>query len=99
MAIPQNLKQFLSDAYQNAGVAGRAGKDPADAFRIKGNTISWDFEVETFETPVEQGIIPDNIRAAGARACTRAAGTRARRAAAGRGAAAGAAAAAGARAA
>ncbi len=66
MAIPQNLKQFLSDAYQNAGVAGRAGKDPADAFRIKGNTISWDFEVETFETPVEQGIIPDNIRAAGA---------------------------------
>jgi hypothetical protein len=42
------------------------GADPIDAFRQKGSVAEWDFTVDAFESIDEQGIIRENILAAGA---------------------------------
>lgn len=42
------------------------GSDPIDAVRQRGAVADWNFEVDAFETVEEQGVIPENILAAGA---------------------------------
>lgn len=42
------------------------GTDPIDAIRQRGAVTDWNFEVDTFESVEEQGIITENILAAGA---------------------------------
>ena len=44
----------------------KAADDPIDSARTKGTQTDWDFTVDTFESYEEQGIIPKNIKAAGA---------------------------------
>ena len=66
MAIPRNLLQQFPDAFRYSQNSREGERDPSVAFRNKDNAIDWDFEVDGFDTPTEQGIIKDNIKAAGA---------------------------------
>jgi len=67
---PSNRAQFdeyFALAYNNAIRSGNgATADPIDVVRQKGATTSWNFEVDTFDTIEEQGVVPQNILAAGA---------------------------------
>lgn len=57
--------EYFAIAYQDVH-RGRAGKDdPIDAIRTR-SSADWDFVVDTFDEPATQGIIVENIRAAGA---------------------------------
>jgi hypothetical protein len=59
--------EYLALAYQQAISAGNgASADPIDAVRNKGAISDWDFSVDAFDTVEEQGVIPQNILAAGA---------------------------------
>jgi hypothetical protein len=53
-------------AYNEARKLSTSADDPLDTARTRGAEISWNFTVDTFETTESQGVIPDNIRAAGA---------------------------------
>jgi hypothetical protein len=53
-------------SYNEARKLSTGADDPLDTARNRGAEISWNFTVDTFETTEAQGIIPDNIRAAGA---------------------------------
>ncbi len=59
--------EYFALAYNNALRAGDGSNtDPIDAVRQKGALTSWDFSVDTFETVEEQGVVPQNVLAAGA---------------------------------
>jgi hypothetical protein len=58
--------EYFALAYNHALKSVKGGDDPIDAFRSKGNVEEWDFTVEEFDTVEEQGVIPENILAAGA---------------------------------
>ena len=59
--------EYLALAYNQAVRSSNGGSaDPIDAIRHKGAMPDWDFTVDTFETVEEQGVIPENVRAAGA---------------------------------
>ena len=59
--------EYFALAYNQAIRAGDgATVDPIDAVRTKGALTDWDFTVDTFETVEEQGVVPQNILAAGA---------------------------------
>ncbi len=59
--------EYLALAYQQAITGGNGSSaDPIDAVRHKGAVVDWNFAVDTFDTVEEQGIIPQNILAAGA---------------------------------
>lgn len=64
--IPTNLQPHLADAFASGQHTTGIGKDPSVAFRNHTGVIDWDFEVDPLETQVEQGIIQENIKAAGA---------------------------------
>jgi hypothetical protein len=66
MDIPRNLLQHFPDAFRYSQNSKDEERDPSVAFRKKSNTIDWDFEVDTFDSTADQGIIKDNIKAAGA---------------------------------
>ncbi|BAZ11121.1 hypothetical protein NIES4071_29470 [Calothrix sp. NIES-4071] len=53
-------------AYNESRKLKTVNDDPLDTARTKGAEISWNFTVDTFETTEAQGIIPENILAAGA---------------------------------
>ena len=53
-------------AYNEARKQSTDSDDPLDTARTRGSEISWDFTVDTFETIEEQGVLPSNIKAAGA---------------------------------
>jgi hypothetical protein len=53
-------------AYNEARKLSAAADDPLDVARTKGSEISWDFTVDGFESTESQGVIPSNIKAAGA---------------------------------
>ncbi|MGH7712810.1 MAG: hypothetical protein ACREOG_16085, partial [Gemmatimonadaceae bacterium] len=67
---PSNRAQFdeyFALAYNHAVRSGNGTlADPIDVVRQKGATTSWNFEVDTFDTIEEQGVVPQNILAAGA---------------------------------
>jgi hypothetical protein len=59
--------EYFALAYNQAIRAGDgATVDPIDAVRTRGALTDWDFTVDTFETVEEQGVVPQNILAAGA---------------------------------
>lgn len=59
--------EYFAIAYNHAARAGDGSTvDPIDAVRQKGAITEWDFTVDTFETVEEQGVVPQNILAAGA---------------------------------
>jgi hypothetical protein len=59
--------EYFAIAYNFAlRVGDGALTDPIDAVRQKGLVATWDFTVDTFETVEEQGVVPQNILAAGA---------------------------------
>lgn len=67
---PGNRSQFdeyFALAYNHAVRTGTGAEtDPIDAIRQKGAITSWDFTVDTFESVEEQGVVTQNILAAGA---------------------------------
>ena len=67
---PANRAQFdeyFALSYNHALRTGSgASTDPIDAVRQKGAIAAWDFAVDTFDTVEEQGVVAQNILAAGA---------------------------------
>lgn len=67
---PGNRPQFdeyFALAYNHALRTGTGAEtDPIDAIRQKGTVTTWDFSVDTFESVEEQGVVAQNILAAGA---------------------------------
>ncbi|MGB6297525.1 MAG: hypothetical protein WBF90_15265 [Rivularia sp. (in: cyanobacteria)] len=67
----ENFQEGLYDdyfvlAYNEARKQSTDSDDPLDTARNRGSEISWDFTVDTFESIEEQGVLPSNIKAAGA---------------------------------
>ncbi len=63
----RSFDEYFALAYNNALRSGDGSDtDPIDAIRQKGTIASWDFTVDTFETVEEQGVVSQNILAAGA---------------------------------
>ena len=59
--------EYFALAYHNAiRAGGGATTDPIDSIRQKGAINDWDFTVDTFDAVEEQGVVPQNILAAGA---------------------------------
>lgn len=58
--------ELFAIAYDRALRRAGAAEDPIDTVRTKGAETAWDFTVDTFESFEEQGVIPQNILAAGA---------------------------------
>ncbi len=62
-----HTRPYFALAYEQATRGGDgATADPIDAVRQKGMVADWDFAVDTFDTVEEQGVVPQNILAAGA---------------------------------
>jgi hypothetical protein len=62
-----DLDEYFALAYNQAIRAGDgATVDPIDAVRQKGALTDWDFTVDTFDSIEEQGVVAQNILAAGA---------------------------------
>ena len=63
----RSFDEYFALAYNNALRSGDGSEtDPIDAVRQKGALTTWDFAVDTFETVEEQGVVAQNILAAGA---------------------------------
>lgn len=63
----KNYDEYLALAFSHAiRTADEASADPLDAARNRGSTADWNFEVNTFDYVEEQGIVRENILAAGA---------------------------------
>ncbi len=59
--------EYFALAHEQALAAAAGEDDPIDGARVKGgNVAGWDFTVDTFESIEEQGIVKENILAAGA---------------------------------
>src|SRR5919199_457942 len=53
-------------AYSEALKMSAVTDDPIDTARIKGGEVTWNFQVDSFDALDRQGVIPANIKAAGA---------------------------------
>ena len=58
--------EYFLLSYNEALKTSKVADDPIDSARIKGGELNWNFAVDTFDSVSYQGIIPSNIRAAGA---------------------------------
>jgi hypothetical protein len=58
--------RYFTVAYARATATGGASSDPIALTSTPGDFSAWDFRVDTFEAAQEQGVVPENIRAAGA---------------------------------
>ncbi|MDJ0702778.1 MAG: hypothetical protein QNJ46_05810 [Leptolyngbyaceae cyanobacterium MO_188.B28] len=58
--------EYFVLAYNEALKTSTATDDPIDAARVKGGETTWNYAVDTFESIEAQGVIPNNILAAGA---------------------------------
>lgn len=58
--------EYFILAYNEALKTSAAADDPIDTARIKGGQATWNFQVDGFESVDRQGVIPANIKAAGA---------------------------------
>lgn len=66
-----NFKRGLYDeyfilAYNEALKLKTVAEDPIDTARTKGGEVNWNFTIDSFETVDVQGVVPANIKAAGA---------------------------------
>jgi hypothetical protein len=59
-------RRYFTVAYARATAAGGASSDPIALTSTPGDFSAWDFQVDTFDAAQEQGVVPANIRAAGA---------------------------------
>ena len=57
--------EFFGPAYQEARRRGQS-TDPIEIYRTKGLAADWTYKVDYFEAAEEQGVVPENIRRAGA---------------------------------
>ncbi|OKH45560.1 hypothetical protein NIES2101_26270 [Calothrix sp. HK-06] len=62
----KNNDEYLALAYNEAQKMSAVADDPIDTARIKGGQVTWNFVVDNFDAVDRQGIIPENIKAAGA---------------------------------
>jgi hypothetical protein len=58
--------RYFTVAYARATASGGASSDPIALTSTPGDFSGWDFQVDTFDAAQEQGVVPQNIRAAGA---------------------------------
>lgn len=58
--------EYFALAYNEALKMSAVADDPIDTARIKGGEVTWNFVVDTFDAVDRQGVIPENIKAAGA---------------------------------
>lgn len=58
--------EYFALAYSEALKRSTVTDDPIDIARTKGGQVDWDFSVDAFDSTEEQGVIPANIKAAGA---------------------------------
>lgn len=58
--------ELLALAFEHAHNAAAGGDDPIDATRHRGATATWDFTVDEFQDIEAQGIVRENVLAAGA---------------------------------
>ena len=59
--------EYFAVAYEQAATSANGEDDPIVAANTKGASVApWDFTVDTFDSIEEQGIVKDNILAAGA---------------------------------
>lgn len=58
--------EYFAIAYDRAVAASEGGDDPIEAARRGSDADPWDFTVETFESTEQQGVVRENILAAGA---------------------------------
>lgn len=58
--------EYFILAYNEALRTSAAADDPIDTARIKGGQVTWNFQVDAFDAVDRQGVIPANIKAAGA---------------------------------
>lgn len=58
--------EYFILAYNEALKMSAVADDPIDQARIKGGEVTWNFKVDHFEEVDRQGVIPGNIKAAGA---------------------------------
>lgn len=58
--------EYFATAYYHATTVSTTGHDPLAVKYSKANVADWNFSVNQFDSIVDQGIIPINIKAAGA---------------------------------
>jgi hypothetical protein len=58
--------EYFILAYNEALKMSAVADDPIDTARIKGGQVTWNFQVDSFDAVDRQGVIPANIKAAGA---------------------------------
>ena len=58
--------EFFALAYEHARKRSVGEDDPIDVIRSKGSVAAWDFTVDLFEDVEQQGVVKENILAAGA---------------------------------
>jgi hypothetical protein len=58
--------EYFILSYNEALKRSEVADDPIDTARIKGGQVSWNFVVDSFDAVDRQGVIPENIKAAGA---------------------------------
>jgi hypothetical protein len=58
--------EYFILAFNEALKTSAAADDPIDTARIKGGQVNWNFQVDSFDAVDRQGVIPTNIKAAGA---------------------------------
>lgn len=58
--------EYFILAYNEALKLSAVADDPIDTARVKGGQVTWNFQVDSFDAVDRQGVIPTNIKAAGA---------------------------------
>ena len=58
--------EYFILSYNEALKRSEVADDPIDTARIKGGQVNWNFVVDSFDAVDRQGVIPENIKAAGA---------------------------------
>jgi hypothetical protein len=61
----EKAEKYLALSYGDAVRARIGSDDPLDALRQKVSS-TWEYEVDTYDTVVDQGVIPESIKAGGA---------------------------------
>lgn len=58
--------EYFILAFNEASRMSKVADDPIDTARVKGGQVTWNFQVDSFDAVDRQGVIPTNIKAAGA---------------------------------
>jgi hypothetical protein len=58
--------KYFVQAYDRVTKQSTVADDPISTIGVKGSKVAWDFTIDTFDSIESQGVIPINIKAAGA---------------------------------